>query len=145
MADWQERAAAKRAGIDALIPAKWRLSALPTAEEQKDVTGAYIQQYLSAREIEITEEDAVGIYEHTSTGQWKCREVTEAFCHRAALAHQLVGREQGERLVGMRAADTAGRRTACTRSSSRRRCRRRTVWTTDGQKAGRWGRCTGCR
>lgn len=90
MSTWQELAKAKRESILAAIPQKWRLSAIPSAEEQRDVTGKYIQQFLTEREIEITETDAVGIVSKTTTGAWKAREVAEAFCHRAALAHQLV-------------------------------------------------------
>lgn len=90
MSSWKEVAQAKRASIRAKIPEKWLLSSIPSVQEQKDVTGKYIQQFLTEREIEITETDAVGIVAKTTTGAWKAREVTEAFCHRAALAHQLV-------------------------------------------------------
>ncbi|KAK6581305.1 hypothetical protein PZA11_005996 [Diplocarpon coronariae] len=89
--DWKALGEKKRDSVNALIPKPWLLtSPLPTATEQRDVTGKYIQQYLSPREIEITETDAVGIVQNTTSGKWKAREVTEAFCHRAALAHQLV-------------------------------------------------------
>ena len=90
--DWKAKAEKKRNAINAAIPPAWRLNeALPPAAEQRDVTGKnYIQRFLSAREIEITESDAVAIVARTTTGQWKCREVVEAFCHRAALAHQMV-------------------------------------------------------
>ena len=88
---WQEKAKTKREAVLNLIPAEWRLSGpVPTAEEQRDITGPYIQQFLSNREIEITETDAVGIVGHTTSGQWKAEEVIRAFAHRAALAHQLV-------------------------------------------------------
>ncbi|KAI9762415.1 MAG: Acetamidase [Chaenotheca gracillima] len=91
MTDWQKQAQEKRDSVNALIPKDWRLkSPVPSIEQQKDVTGKYIEQYLTSREIEITETDAVNIVKHTSSGEWKAREVTEAFCHRAALAHQLV-------------------------------------------------------
>jgi len=91
MEDWEIVAKRKRDSVNALIPTQWLLPApLPSAEEQKDVTGEYIQQFLSPREIEITETDAVGIVKLTKSGTWKAREVTEAFCHRAALAHQMV-------------------------------------------------------
>ena len=88
---WQQAAEDKRqATLDAILP-QWRLKTpVSSIEQQCDVTGVYIQQFLSPREIEITESDAVGILEHTTTGQWSAREVTLAFCHRAALAHQLV-------------------------------------------------------
>jgi hypothetical protein len=88
---WKDLAQKKRNAILDSIPAKWRVeqSKLPSNEEQKDVTG-YIQQFLSKREVEITETDVVGIAKETSTGNWTAAEVTEAFCHRASLAHQLV-------------------------------------------------------
>ncbi|ESZ95607.1 hypothetical protein SBOR_4003 [Sclerotinia borealis F-4128] len=88
--EWQAVAKNKRDSVNGLIPEKWRLDSIPSVTEQKDVTGDYIQQFLSTREIEITETDAVGIVEKTMSREWKAREVCEAFCHRASLAHQLV-------------------------------------------------------
>lgn len=89
--DWQKQATQKRQAILESLPKKWRLPCpVPTVTEQRDVTGAYIQQFLSAREIEITETDAVGIAARTTTGVWSAVEVVEAFCHRASLAHELV-------------------------------------------------------
>lgn len=89
--DWQTLAKQKRDSVNALIPEQWLLKLpIPSAQVQRDVTGKYIQQYLTPREVEITETDAVGIVKKTTSGIWKAREVTEAFCHRAALAHQLV-------------------------------------------------------
>jgi amidase len=88
--DWKSKAEAKRNAILESIPAKWRLDKVPSREEQKDVTGSYIHQFLDAKEIEITETDAVGIANKTASGEWSAVEVTQAFCHRAALAHQLV-------------------------------------------------------
>lgn len=91
MAGWETLAKEKRDSVNALIPKAWLLtSPVPSVAEQRDVTGKYIQQFLSPREIEITETDAVGIVKNTTSGTWKAREVAEAFCHRAALAHQLV-------------------------------------------------------
>lgn len=90
MPSWKEIAQVKRASIRAKIPENWLVPSIPSVQEQKDVTGKYIQQFLTDREIEITETDAVGIVAKTTTGAWKAREVAEAFCHRAALAHQLV-------------------------------------------------------
>ena len=91
MADWKSLAKEKRDSVNALIPKSWLLTApLPSAAEQRDVTGKYIHQFLSPREIEITETDAVGIVKNTTSATWKSREVAEAFCHRAALAHQMV-------------------------------------------------------
>ncbi|KAF2713965.1 amidase [Pleomassaria siparia CBS 279.74] len=86
---WQQRAEAKHNAILAAIPEQWRITN-PPIEEQVDVTGSYVHQYLSEREIEITETTANEIVKMTTTGKWKAEEVTRAFCHRAALAHQLL-------------------------------------------------------
>ncbi|CAK7212074.1 hypothetical protein SBRCBS47491_001346 [Sporothrix bragantina] len=87
---WKEKADAKRQAVLDLIPAAWRLPAPPPSpKEQPDVTGAYVQQFLSPREIELTEADAPTIVAHTSSGDWTATEVVTAFCHRAAIAHQL--------------------------------------------------------
>ena len=90
MASWNDIAAAKRQSILDSIPPKWRMSGVPSNEQQKDVTGQYIHQFLTEDEVLITETDAVGIVNHISSGKWKATNVTEAFCHRASLAHQLV-------------------------------------------------------
>jgi amidase len=91
MAPWKDIAAAKRQSIVESIPSKWRIAQIPSSDEQKDVTGPYIHQFLDKKEIEITETDAVGIASQISSAKWKASEVTEAFCHRASIAHQLVG------------------------------------------------------
>jgi len=90
MPSWREIAAAKRESILESIPSKWRITQIPSREEQKDVTGPYIHQFLNKAEIDITETDVIGIANHISSGSWKATEVTEAFCHRASIAHQLV-------------------------------------------------------
>jgi amidase len=89
-ADWRSLADAKRQSILDAIPTKWRIQTpVPSPSELRDVTG-YIEQFLSPRELEITGNDAVDIATQTTSGNWTAVEVTEAFCHRAALAHQLV-------------------------------------------------------
>jgi len=87
---WQTLAKEKRDTVNSLIPKEWLIPQLPPPQELRDVTGKYIQQYLSPREITITETDAEGIAAHTTTGKWKAVEVAKAFCHRAAIAHQMV-------------------------------------------------------
>lgn len=88
---WQDCARAKQQAILNAMPNKWRiLDPMRSAADLRDCTGTYIQQYLTPREIEITEADAVFITQQTTVGSWSAVEVTEAFCHRAAIAHQLV-------------------------------------------------------
>ena len=87
---WQSIAQAKREAINESIPRSWRISSIPTAIEQRDVTGDYVHRWLTREEIEITEMDAVDIVGKTCAGIWTAEEVTRAFCHRASLAHQLV-------------------------------------------------------
>lgn len=89
IASWETQAQVKRDAILAAIPKEWRIEN-PPIEKQVDVTGAYVQQFLSPREIEITETTADDIVKHTAGGTWGAEEVARAFCHRAALAHQLV-------------------------------------------------------
>lgn len=88
--DWKKAAKDKADQVLSLIPQEWRISDIPSAEQQRDVTGAYIHQFLDKKEIEITETDAVGVVAKTTSGQWSAVEVAKAFCHRAAIAHQLV-------------------------------------------------------
>ncbi|KAF2680837.1 amidase [Lentithecium fluviatile CBS 122367] len=86
---WEERAKAKRNAILAAIPEEWRIEN-PPVNQQVDVTGKYVQQFLNEREIEITETAAEGIVGRIAEGSWKSENVARAFCHRAALAHQLL-------------------------------------------------------
>ena len=86
---WEQRAKEKRDSIISLIPSEWLVKGPPPRESQPDVTGAYIHNFLTAQEITITETDALNIARKTTTGAWSAIAVTKAFCHRAALAHQL--------------------------------------------------------
>ncbi|KAJ4403175.1 hypothetical protein N0V91_006752 [Didymella pomorum] len=86
---WQDAAAKKRKEISALIPKEWCVDSLPSVKEQVDVTD-FVKQYLSEEELSITESDAEKIVEKTTSGEWTAEKVTRAFCHRAALAHQLL-------------------------------------------------------
>lgn len=111
---WEQRAKDKREAILAAIPQEWRMQNPPNSE-QVDVTGSFIQQFLSEKEVEITETTADEIVKYTVSGRWSAEEVTRAFCHRAALAHQLVLSPPAYR---RRRADRRTRQTVCTRSSS---------------------------
>jgi amidase len=90
LSSWQVAAKKKREAVLALIPKAWVLPSIPSPEEQRDVSGSYIEQYLTEQEKGITNTDAPEIVAKVAHGVWTSVQVTEAFCHRAALAHQLV-------------------------------------------------------
>jgi amidase len=86
---WEDLAKQKREAIYAAIPTQWRIEKLPSVEEQVDVT-EFVKQYLDEKELSITQSTADIIAKTVAEGNWTAEEVTRAFCHRAALAHQLV-------------------------------------------------------
>lgn len=59
---------------------------------QHDVTRVpYDSGVLSARELEMTEQDASGLLKNYASGEWTVEEVTIAFLKRATIGQQLVG------------------------------------------------------
>jgi amidase len=89
---WKARAAAKVASTKAKIAPEWRLSEpdLEKATKQRDLTGAFIQQYLTSDELEVIQQDAVFIVTKIKAGEWSAKRVTLAFCKTAAIAYQIV-------------------------------------------------------
>ena len=89
---WEALAAAKRAGTFAKIPEIWRLDPvdLARAKDQIDLTGSFIQEFLTADEISITSKDSVDLVNEIRDKSLSAVQVTEAFCKRAAIAHQIV-------------------------------------------------------
>ncbi|KAI7776591.1 ral amidase [Diaporthe eres] len=87
--DWQALAQKKRESILEAIPKEWRIPQSTIDNAPADLTGSFLHQFLTPSEIQITETAAPGILGKTTTGQWTALSVTEAFSHRAALAHQL--------------------------------------------------------
>lgn len=90
--DWQSKAAAKKTAILVSIPEEWRLSPaqLQLAEGVRDITGPFIQQFLSDDEVAIISLDSVPIVEAIKSGKLSAVQVTKAFCKTAAIAHQIV-------------------------------------------------------
>lgn len=88
---WSEKSDRKKAALQHLIPPEWQLSAsrIADAETCTDVSGL-ISSELSLNERSITESSVKDILHSISTGDMTAYEVMSAFCHRAALAHQLV-------------------------------------------------------
>lgn len=89
MTSWQETAKKKRKAILAAIPAEWRIDSTPGIEDQVDVT-EYVKQYLDKNEVQITQSSADVIAKKVASGEWQAETVTRAYCHAAALAHQLL-------------------------------------------------------
>jgi amidase len=88
---WETAAEAKKANLLDLIPGPWRLkpSEIPSVTDLRDVTN-YICQFLDPRELEITNCSSVKVLENIRSLEWSAVDVTRAFSHRAAVAHQLV-------------------------------------------------------
>lgn len=86
---WEQSVHAKREALLATIPAEWRLTNPPTFEECPNVI-EWVRTILSVEELTITETPPLAILTNLHASVWSAEDVTRAFCHRAALAHQLV-------------------------------------------------------
>ncbi|KAI1855595.1 hypothetical protein JX266_000460 [Neoarthrinium moseri] len=102
MASWQESASRKRESVLAKIPEQWRLSEsfcavpiTPNSLSRNVTTDAFLQTLpsaarLSQRELEITSETRISeILKNYESQHWTAEEVITAFCHRAAISHQM--------------------------------------------------------
>lgn len=88
-ATWEEIGRQKREAIAALLPKRWRLQNIPSAEEAPNAI-TVVQSALSNNELRITEKSATQLLQLLATGELSAVEVFEAFAHRATIAHQLV-------------------------------------------------------
>ena len=86
-ADWQLAVEAKQAEREIKI-SKWKID-VPSVEDLPNVV-QYINKYLSKEEILITESTATKLLPQLAKGILTATQVCYAFCHRAAIAHQLV-------------------------------------------------------
>ncbi|KAI9802130.1 MAG: hypothetical protein M1833_002051 [Piccolia ochrophora] len=83
-------AARKQAERESRIPEAWRIPSAPNADVLDVLDVPRSCGVLNARDLEITERyDAVGLAEGIKHGTLGEREVVEAFCKRAAVAHQV--------------------------------------------------------
>ena len=90
--DWQSIAQAEQQKILDSIPQQWRLSPEdkdPDLTDKRAVPGRC--GLLTEKQLAITESTASDLLEKLRTRALSSVEVTEAFCARAAIAHQLVG------------------------------------------------------
>jgi len=88
---WEALAAAKRASTLAKIPEAWRLdpAEIEEAKQQRDLTGAFIRRFLPAGDTAIVSRDTVDLVGAIKAGELTAVGVTTAFCHTAAVAHQI--------------------------------------------------------
>ena len=86
---WESCVHAKQEDLLASIPVEWRLTNLPTFEQCPNVT-EWHRSLLSEEEVIITETPPLATLANIHASLWSAENVTRAFCHRAALAHQLV-------------------------------------------------------
>lgn len=92
MADWKETALAKQQKVLASIPEEWRV---PDIKERMKNAGfvdtrEYLDSILPSDETNITNMTVLELAKSISTGDLTATIVTGAFCHRAALAHQIL-------------------------------------------------------
>ncbi|KAI0031973.1 amidase signature domain-containing protein [Vararia minispora EC-137] len=88
--DWKSIVLSKREALFARIPEAWRLSSVPAANELRDAVH-FPRQFMSERAYDITETlDARALLDKIASGHYTAYEVVEAFCHRAAIAQQVV-------------------------------------------------------
>lgn len=89
---YQKVAAKAQASVHDAIPTKWKLSAsqldLAATANVTDIPRTC--GILTETQLAITEQMATELLAKLASGQISSVEVTEAFCTRAAIAHQLV-------------------------------------------------------
>lgn len=90
-AKWQTITRQKQAHRAASIPQEWRLKSLPSQDQRNVLDIPKTCGILNDEELRITETyDATDMVGMLRKGELKSQVVTEAFCKRAAIAHQVV-------------------------------------------------------
>lgn len=90
---WQEIAAANQKHVLDAIPSKWKLNPEQKEKYSKLTDVRPVPRdcgLLTAEQLEITESKAVDILANLKSKKWSSVQVTQAFCGRAAIAHQMV-------------------------------------------------------
>ncbi|WFD44775.1 amidase [Malassezia psittaci] len=85
---WNARAEAKRSSVLESIPKAWRLDSIPSVDELPNDL-KFVAEQLGPDEREITEMELPALISAVASGRLSARRVTEAYAHRAAVAHQL--------------------------------------------------------
>lgn len=89
---WEAKAKTKVADMESKIPSKWVLERedLDQAKKQRDLTGPFIEQFLTDSEKTIVQNDSVSLVEKIKRQQYSAVEVAQAFCKTAAISQQIV-------------------------------------------------------
>lgn len=89
---WEELVEKKRKALAELIPEKWRISVdkLPSASQHSVISYPETSGLLSDEELTITQLTIENLAERIASRKYSAVQVCEAFCHRAAIAQQLV-------------------------------------------------------
>ncbi|ETN40042.1 uncharacterized protein HMPREF1541_04317 [Cyphellophora europaea CBS 101466] len=90
MAPWQEIAATRQTAVLDSIPTKWRLPSKPDTSTKNVQHIPRTCGLITPDQLHITEQTTVELAAQLSRGKLTSVEVTEAFCARAAVAHQCV-------------------------------------------------------
>jgi len=90
--DWTPAVTQKIEQISGQIRPEWLLSAsdLAEASSRRDLTGKFIVSFLDKPAAEITALSALELAKKIKQRELTALETTLAFCHRAAVAHQIV-------------------------------------------------------
>ncbi|KAL8991521.1 MAG: hypothetical protein Q9169_007847 [Polycauliona sp. 2 TL-2023] len=88
---WQVAARAKAADTSSKIPKEWLLSDqdLANAKKQRDLTGSFIEQYLTNDERAIVGLDSTRLVGKLQRQEYTAVAVAQAYCKAAAVAHQI--------------------------------------------------------
>jgi len=89
---WEELVEKKRKVLAELIPEKWRISVdkLPADSQHSVISYPETSGLLCDEELTITQLTVEELAKSIASRKYSAVQVCEAFCHRAAIAHQLV-------------------------------------------------------
>ncbi|ODQ54789.1 Acetamidase [Saitoella complicata NRRL Y-17804] len=90
MAKWEELVKAKREALANQIPSEWKLQSPPSEDEKRVIDFPEKSGLFTKEELEITGLDAATLVKKLQARELKAYDVAKAFCHRAAVAQQLV-------------------------------------------------------
>lgn len=88
LSSWEKIARDKRESLIKAIPKEWILHDIPTPDECPNAC-ELLNNLLPPEETEITTSSILYLMEKLSNGELTATSVTKAFCHRAALTHQI--------------------------------------------------------